>query len=125
MHYERQCHKPTSRESLQYLLLIQNHYPKLRIYCVPVHSEPLFYHPPHLDTVFLSTLFVAIIDPLVFLCNRIISLEQLCLTIKSSGKFKYMTERHGGSSSKGSLTGTGVLSLQIWKNAKSPEAKKD
>tara|TARA_B100002019_G_scaffold120258_1_gene103257 strand:+ start:11590 stop:13191 length:1602 start_codon:yes stop_codon:yes gene_type:complete len=43
---------------------------------------------------------------------------------ESSGKFKYMTERHGGSSSKGSLTGTGVLSLQIWKNAKSPEAKK-
>jgi len=41
---------------------------------------------PHLDTVFLSTLFVAIIDPLVFLCNRIISLEQLFLMIKSSGK---------------------------------------
>ena len=40
------------------------------------------------------------------------------------GKFQYKIGKHGGSSSRGSLTGTGVLSLQIWKNAKSPEAKK-
>ena len=39
-------------------------------------------------------------------------------------KFQYKIGKHGGSSSRGSLTGTGVLSLQIWKNAKSPEAKK-
>ena len=42
----------------------------------------------------------------------------------SDGRFKYMPEKHGGGSSRGSLTGTGVLSLQIWKNAKSPEASK-
>lgn len=41
-----------------------------------------------------------------------------------SGMFKYMPAKHGGHSSRGSLTGTGVLSLQIWKNAKSEEAKK-
>ena len=38
------------------------------------------------STMSAATLFVAIIDPLVFLCNRIISLEQLFLIIKSSGK---------------------------------------
>lgn len=37
-----------------------------------------------------------------------------------SGKFAYKI----GSGGKPSLTGTGVLSLQIWKNAKSDEAKK-
>ena len=37
-----------------------------------------------------------------------------------SGKFAYKE----GSNGKPSLTGTGVLSLQIWKNAKSPEASK-
>ena len=39
----------------------------------------------------------------------------------SAGRFKYKIESGNG---KNSLTGTGVLSLQIWKNAKSPEAKK-
>ena len=42
----------------------------------------------------------------------------------SDGKFQYTIERHGGGSGHGSLTGTGILSLQIWKNAKSPEATK-
>ena len=37
-----------------------------------------------------------------------------------SGKFAYKI----GSGGKPSLTGTGVLCLQIWKNAKSEEAKK-
>ena len=39
----------------------------------------------------------------------------------SAGRFKYKLDQGSG---KNSLTGTGVLSLQIWKNAKSPEAKK-
>ena len=39
----------------------------------------------------------------------------------SAGRFKYKIESGTG---KNSLTGTGVLSLQIWKNAKSPEANK-
>jgi hypothetical protein len=39
----------------------------------------------------------------------------------SAGRFKYKIESGNG---KNSLTGTGVLSLQIWKNAKSPEANK-
>ena len=39
----------------------------------------------------------------------------------SAGRFKYKIESGAG---KNSLTGTGVLSLQIWKNAKSPEANK-
>jgi prenyltransferase beta subunit len=42
----------------------------------------------------------------------------------SVGRFQYMIEKHGGGSGHGSLTGTGVLSLQIWKNANSSEAKK-
>ncbi len=42
----------------------------------------------------------------------------------ASGRFQYMIEKHGGGSGHGSLTGTGVLSLQIWKNANSSEAKK-
>ena len=37
-----------------------------------------------------------------------------------AGKFAYQEGKPG----KGSLTGTGVLSLQIWKNAKSEEAQK-
>ena len=41
-----------------------------------------------------------------------------------TGRFKYKMDSHGGQSGGGSLTGTGILSLQIWKNAKSPEAKK-
>ncbi len=39
----------------------------------------------------------------------------------SAGRFKYKIESGTG---KPSLTGTGVLSLQIWKNANSQEAKK-
>ena len=39
---------------------------------------------PHLDTVFLSTFLVAIIEPFVLLCKAIISLEQFFLTIRSS-----------------------------------------
>ncbi len=39
----------------------------------------------------------------------------------SQGKFKYQVDNPNG---KNSLTGTGVLSLQIWMNAKSEEAKK-
>jgi len=42
----------------------------------------------------------------------------------SAGRFQYRMTGHGGQSGGGSLTGTGVLSLQIWKNAKSAEAKK-
>ncbi|MFP6855115.1 MAG: prenyltransferase/squalene oxidase repeat-containing protein, partial [Opitutales bacterium] len=42
----------------------------------------------------------------------------------SDGRFKYREERHGEHSVHGSLTGAGVLSLQIWKNAKSAEAAK-
>ena len=42
----------------------------------------------------------------------------------SAGRFQYTMDKHGGQSGQGSLTGTGVLSLQIWKNAKSAEAKK-
>ncbi len=41
-----------------------------------------------------------------------------------SGKFRYKTDSHGGGSNRGSLTGTGVLCLQIWKEAKSEEVKK-
>ncbi|MBT6959265.1 MAG: terpene cyclase/mutase family protein [Opitutae bacterium] len=40
------------------------------------------------------------------------------------GKFQYRMSGHGGQSGQGSLTGTGVLCLQIWKNAKSQEAQK-
>ena len=39
----------------------------------------------------------------------------------SAGRFKYTLDKTSGSNS---LTGTGVLSLQIWKNAKEPEALK-
>ena len=39
----------------------------------------------------------------------------------SAGRFKYKLDQTNG---KNSLTGTGVLSLQIWKNAKSAEAQK-
>ena len=42
----------------------------------------------------------------------------------SDGRFKYREERHGGHSVNGSLTGAGVLSLQLWKNGKSEEATK-
>jgi len=47
---------------------------------------------------------------------------------KGSGKFKYTPEgneaaRYGGPS-RGSITGAGVLCLQVWKEAKSQEAKK-
>ena len=31
------------------------------------------------------------------------------------GRFQYKTDSHGGQSGRGSLTGTGILSLQIWK----------
>ena len=41
----------------------------------------------------------------------------------SSGRFQYLLSGHGGHSIRGSLTGTGVLCLQIWKNAKSKEAE--
>ena len=41
-----------------------------------------------------------------------------------TGRFQYKTDSHGGQSGRGSLTGTGILSLQIWKNAKSEEARK-
>ena len=40
---------------------------------------------PHLDTVFLFTRFVAIIEPFNLLCNFIISFEQFLFIIKSSG----------------------------------------
>ena len=36
-----------------------------------------------------------------------------------TGRFRYKMDSHGGQSGGGSLTGTGILSLQIWKNAKS------
>ena len=39
----------------------------------------------------------------------------------NTGRFKYKTD---GGSGKSSLTGTGILCLQIWKNAKSEESKK-
>ncbi len=42
----------------------------------------------------------------------------------SSGRFQYLLSRHGGHSTRGSLTGTGVLCLQIWKNGKSKEVEK-
>ena len=46
----------------------------------------LFLNPsmPHLDTVSLSTLLVAITELFVFLCKAIISFEQFFLIIKSS-----------------------------------------
>jgi hypothetical protein len=47
---------------------------------------------------------------------------------KGSGKFKYTPEGNDaaldGGPSRGSITGAGVLCLQVWKEAKSQEAKK-
>ena len=41
----------------------------------------------------------------------------------NTGRFKYRMAQHGGQSGGGSLTGTGILSLQIWK-MQSPRSRK-